>query len=194
LSPAPDEPITPSYSSHLEPVVCSPLSDDKGQRFNRGNIIHRLLQTLPDIADGSRREAARRYLALDTHKLSNNAQTKILEETLAVINDPKFHTIFSLSSRAEVALVGEVNGKVISAQIDRLVVQKDRIMIVDYKTNQFPPTDPMDVPETYLRQMSAYKVALEQIYPGRNIECLLLWTNGPNLMYLKTELLATYSP
>ena len=91
-------------------------------------------------------------------------------------------------------LVGEVNGKVISAQIDRLVVQKDRIMIVDYKTNQFPPTDPMDVPETYLRQMSAYKVALEQIYPGRNIECLLLWTNGPNLMHLKTELLATYSP
>ena len=174
--------------------MCSPLSDDKGQRFKRGNIIHRLLQTLPDIAGGSRREAARRYLALDTHKLSNNAQTKILEETLAVINDPKFHTIFGLASRAEVPLVGEVNGNIISAQIDRLVVQKDRIMIVDYKTNQFPPTDPMDVPESYLRQMSAYKVALERIYPGRNIECLLLWTNGPNLMHLKTELLATYSP
>ena len=98
---------------------------DKGQRFNRGNIIHRLLQTLPDIADGSKREAARRYLALDSHKLSNNAQTKILEETLAVINDPKFHTIFGLASRAEVPLVGQVNGKIISAQIDRLVVQKD---------------------------------------------------------------------
>ena len=199
LSPAPDEPIThlpltPSYSNKLESAACSPLSDDKSQRFNRGNIIHRLLQTLPDVADGSRREAARRYLALDTHKLSNNAQAKILEETLAVINDPNFHTIFGLSSRAEVPLVGEVNGKVISAQIDRLVVQKDRIMIVDYKTTQFPPTDPMDVPETYLRQMSAYKVALERIYPGRNIECLLLWTNGPNLMHLKTELLATYSP
>ena len=46
----------------------------------------------------------------------------------------------------------------------------DRIMIIDYKTNQFPPTDPMDVPETYLRQMSAYKVALEQIYPRRNFQ------------------------
>jgi ATP-dependent helicase/nuclease subunit A len=45
-----------------------------------------------------------------------------------------------------------------------------------------------------LRQMSAYKVALERIYPGRKIECLLLWTNGPNLMHLKTELLAAYSP
>ena len=126
--------------------------------------------------------------------IMEGAQAKILEETLSVIKDPKFHTIFGLSSRAEVPLVGEVNRKVISDQIDRLVVQKDRIMIVDYKTNQFPPTDPMDVPETYLRQMSAYKVALEQIYPGRNIECLLLWTNGPNLMHLKTELLATYSP
>ena len=174
--------------------MCSPLSDNKGQRFNRGNIIHRLLQTLPDIVDSSRREAARRYLALDTHKLSINAQTKILEETLAVIKDPKFHVIFGSASRAEVPLVGEVNGKVISAQIDRLVVQKDRIMIVDYKTNLFPPTDLMDVPETYLRQMSAYKVALERIYPGRKIECFLLWTNGPNLMYLKTDLLATYSP
>ena len=91
-------------------------------------------------------------------------------------------------------LVGEINGQIISAQIDRLVIENDRIVIVDYKTNRLPPNDPSKVPKIYLNQMAAYKEALQYIYPGHTVECLLLWTVGPSLMRLEKKVLAAHTP
>ena len=81
----------------------------------------------PELEPKFREKAARKYLALDTHKLNRQEQTEIIDETLSVLNHKDFHTLFGLSSKAEVALVGNVNGKVISAQVDRLVVESDRV-------------------------------------------------------------------
>ena len=186
--------LIPSRINNTELDVYSPLSDKKGRRFIRGNIIHKLLQILPELEPKFRKKAARKYLALDTHKLNRQEQTEIIDETLSVLNHKDFHTLFGLSSKAEVALVGNVNGKVISAQVDRLVVESDRVIIVDYKTNRTPPKEASDVPELYLRQMSAYKLALQKLYPSQKIECLLLWTQGPSLMHLQNKHLAAYSP
>ena len=97
-------------------------------------------------------------------------------------------------SRAEVPLIGEINGQIISAQIDRLVIEDDRIIIVDYKTNRLPPGDASEVPELYLHQMANYKEALQHIYHGHTVECFLLWTVGPNFIRLEEEVLEAYAP
>jgi ATP-dependent helicase/nuclease subunit A len=84
------------------------------------------------------------------------------------------------------ALLGET---VLSAQIDRLAVTERQVLIVDYKTNTKPPQSVEAVPQAYLRQMAAYRLALRQIYPHHEIVAALLWTATPALMPLPDALL-----
>jgi ATP-dependent helicase/nuclease subunit A len=115
------------------------------------------------------------------------------------LNHPEFAALFGPDSQAEVPLVGLVpgstgTGRAVSAQIDRLVVAEDRVLIVDYKTLRPPPATEDEVAPAYLRQLAAYRAALAQIYPGREIRCALLWTEGPRLMPISPEILAGYLP
>lgn len=196
--PTPPSPLNPSRPDSDDPPIRSPLGDDNGNRFKRGLLIHRLLETLPDLPSGSWETAATRYLALATHELSDDQQAEIALETLAVLNDPQLAVLFGPESRAEVPLVGTVgNGigtGVISAQIDRLVITDSRIIIVDYKTNRPPPIDERDVAPQYLRQMALYRAALRGIYPALPVECVLLWTDAPRAMWLGDPVLAPYEP
>jgi ATP-dependent helicase/nuclease subunit A len=86
-------------------------------------------------------------------------------------------------------VVGRVGGKAIAGRIDRLVVEQRRVSILDYKTNRPPPTRLEEVPELYLDQMAAYREALARVYPGSEIRCALLWTDGPRFMEIPGALL-----
>ena len=79
-----------------------------------------------------------------------------------------------------------------SAQIDRLIVEEDRVLIVDFKTLRPPPATEVEVAPIYLRQLALYKAALGEIFPGHEIRCALLWTEGPRLMPISPERLAGY--
>jgi ATP-dependent helicase/nuclease subunit A len=107
-----------------------------------------------------------------------------------VLCHPDFAAIFGPGSHAEVPLVGLVEGRVLSGQIDRLVVTKDRVLIVDFKTLRPPPATEAEVAPVYLRQLALYRAALARIYPGYKIRCALLWTEGPRLMPISPERLA----
>ena len=74
--------------------------------------------------------------------------------------------------------------RIMSGQIDRLLIGEDEILIVDYKTNRPSPRRQEDVPEVYVRQMAIYREALKKMYPEKRIKCGLLWTDGPHLMTL----------
>ncbi len=192
--PAPARPLVPSAAVATEPAVRSPFGPDDGARFKRGLLIHRLLQTLPDLPRRRRKAAAKRFLARKIHALSAQSAAEIARETLAVLDQPGFGALFGAGSIAEAPIVGLVGGRAISGQIDRLVVSDEEVLIVDYKTNRPPPTEIADVPPLYLAQMAAYRAALQPIYPGRRIRCALLWTDGPRLMELPRELLDASAP
>jgi ATP-dependent helicase/nuclease subunit A len=188
LEPEPSRPLTPSRPEGVEPAVRSPLGQDDGQRFKRGLLVHRLLQTLPELGEDAREAACRRFLARPAHGLSAEQQDEIAMETMAVLRHPGFAHLFGPQSRAEVPVVGVVNGRALSGQIDRLTLDGDTVWIVDYKTNRPPPRLVQDVPTVYLRQMAAYRAALASVYAGRRVRCVLLWTDGPFLMELPAEL------
>jgi ATP-dependent helicase/nuclease subunit A len=192
--PDPPRSLSPSQPSGAEPAALSPLTTRGSDRFKRGLLVHRLLQSLPELPAGQREKAARRFLALPTHGLSVEEQEDIRRDTLAVLNHPDFAPLFAPGSQAEVPLVGLIAGHVVSAQIDRLVVGDDRVLIVDYKTLRPPPAAEQDVAPIYLRQLAIYRAALARIYPGREIRCALLWTEGPRLMPISPEILAGYLP
>ncbi len=192
--PAPPRPLAPSRPTTAEPAARSPLGADQGQGFRRGLLVHRLLQSLPELPQPLRAEAARRFLARPIHELEEEEQADLLRETLAVLEHPEFSTIFGPQSRAEVPVVGLVGAHAISGQIDRLVVTDRSILIVDYKTLRPPPLTEEEVPAAYLTQLSAYRAALAQIYPDHEVRCALLWTDGPRLMPISPARLAGVSP
>jgi ATP-dependent helicase/nuclease subunit A len=46
----------------------------------------------------------------------------------------------------------------------------------------------------YLRQMAAYRAVLRQAFPGRVVDCALVWTYGARLMPLPADLLDRHLP
>ncbi|MGQ9370926.1 double-strand break repair helicase AddA [Azospirillum sp. ST 5-10] len=187
--PEPSRPLTPSRPDAAEPAVRSPLGGDDGQHFRRGTLVHRLLQTLPELAPDARAAACRRYLAGRAHELTPAQQEEIAAETLAVLADPAFGHLFGPGSRAEVPVVGVVLGRALAGQIDRLAVTDEAVWIADYKTNRPPPRTLDGVPAVYVRQMAAYRAALAAVYPGRAVRCVLVWTDGPFPMELPSPML-----
>jgi ATP-dependent helicase/nuclease subunit A len=190
--PPPARPLRPSHADRGRSPFLAPLAD--AARFQRGRLIHRLLQELPEIAPAARGETARRWLARRTHRLTVEAQATIAAEVMAVMQHPRMAALFGPGSRAEVPLSGEIDGQLIAGQIDRLCVEADEVIVLDYKSDRPAPCDAAAVPPAYLRQMAAYRALLRHIYPGRLVRCLLLWTEEPRPMTLDDTLLDRHAP
>jgi ATP-dependent helicase/nuclease subunit A len=177
----------------MEPPVVSPLDADGSRRFKRGTLVHRLLQILPDLPEGRRRDATNAFLAMPVHDLSPDERSEIAGEVLVILEHVDYAPLFGPDSRAEAPIVGRIDGpdgpEIVSGQVDRLVIRENGILILDYKTNRPSPRLEADVPEVYLRQMAVYRAILRQIWPDRTVRCALLWTDGPRMMTLNDSLL-----
>ncbi len=192
--PSPPRPLAPSKPPLPEPPVRSPLdaSDDEG-RFRRGRLVHRLLESLPDLPDTARAGAGAIYLARPVWGLPEAEQAHILAETLAVLDHPDFAPLFGPDSRPEVPVSGVVTVRgrphVVSGQVDRLVVTPTAVRVIDFKTNRPPPRRVEDVSPAYLAQMALYRAVLTGLFPDRTVGASLLWTDGPFAMDLPGALL-----
>lgn len=175
--------INPSRLPDGDERVISPYQKDDQHRFLRGNLTHRLFQILPQLPGNARRRSGEAFLKAMGAALSDAVRQDILNETLSILTDPVFADVFGPKSMAEVPVSGPIGGgQVINGQIDRLVVDGDRVLIVDFKTNRPSPRSPESIPPAYRDQLKAYKTALSLIYPGKTIHCALLWTDQPLLM------------
>lgn len=174
--------------------VPSPLEgalETKAQKT--GILIHDLLEFLPALAPDERAGAAESYLSRPVWKLDEKEQQRLSAQVLKVLNDPEFSDIFGPNSRPEVAVTGRVSLKgeerVLSGKIDRLVVGDKSVLIVDYKNSWRTPKTPEEISETYLIQMAAYRQAIAQIYPEKEVKCAFLWTRKAQLQSVPGELL-----
>ena len=185
LSPAPIEnplakPYTPSKDTlDEEEIVASPL-EEQGNFYKRGTVIHKLLQYIGALKETQRKFAAFEFLKKHLPDFTESEHKQIVAEVMNLC--ACFPELFSANSKAEVPIIGEVNGKIISAKVDRLLVLSDKIVIVDYKTNRPAAKTLADVPEAYFTQLHTYKELVQRIYPNKLIETYLLWTNTCNMM------------
>ena len=166
----------------------------RGRALQRGTLVHRLLQSLPDVATEHRRDAALRYLARNATDWTEGEREGLVESILALIADTRFASVFGAGSRAEVSVVGRLDrpGRLpalVSGQIDRLVVTPGEVVIVDYKTNHVPPKFAAEAPSAYVRQLALYREVLKKLYPQRPVRATLLWTETPELMEISTPAL-----
>jgi len=196
---APTEPPSARYASpsHLgddaRALAPSPLARSQGiGRYRRGEIIHRLLQLLPDVAPAERVVAASRLLARE-RDLADDQRAEMAAAALAVLDDPRFAAVFGPGSRAEIALAGAASrlpaGLVVSGRVDRLLVEDHRVLVADFKTNRPAPATVEAADPAYIRQMAVYWALLTEVFPGRTVEAALIWTDGPKLMRIPENLM-----
>jgi ATP-dependent helicase/nuclease subunit A len=164
------------------------------QAMQRGTLVHRLLQSLPEVAASRRRDAALKYLARNAADSPEAERERLAAEVLAVIEAPRFAAVFAAGSRPEVSIVGRLTlagqpPALVSGQIDRLVVTESEILIVDFKTNHHPPKTLAEVPPTYVRQLALYRAVLGRLYGDRPVRAALLWTETAELMELSAATL-----
>lgn len=180
----PPRPWTPSRPSETEPAMRSPLdSGNQQDRFRRGLVTHSLLQFLPNLPPAQWEKAATQFVA--GQDLRDSIKGEIVAETLRVLTHPDFAAVFGPGSMAEIPITALLENRLISGQIDRMLITDSDILIVDFKTNRPPPTQEKDVPAIYRSQLRAYRDTLARIYPNHNIRCFLLWTDGPHMMAVK---------
>jgi ATP-dependent helicase/nuclease subunit A len=158
--------------------------------LERGRLIHRLLQALPDHPPDMRREIGERYLAATAPDL---ADAGIIDGITEILDDPRFAPLFGPDSRAEVEIAGRLegagDGAIVSGRIDRLAVTDKGVFIVDFKTNRPAPRKLTDVPRDYVTQLSLYWRILTRLYPDRPVVAALLWTDVPALMEVPEAML-----
>jgi ATP-dependent helicase/nuclease subunit A len=166
----------------------------RARALQRGTLVHRLLQSLPDVATERRRDAALKYLARNADGWTDGDREALAEAVLALIGDARFAAVFSDHSRAEVGIAGRLERPgqppaLVSGQIDRLVVSASEVLIVDFKTNHAPPKLAAEAPRGYVRQLALYRAVLSKLYPQLLVRAALLWTEIPELMEISATAL-----
>ena len=178
------------FAEGAKSPAASPLARTSGVgggigRFRRGEVIHQLLEVLPDLPRETWDDGARRLLA-KARDLDADQRTEMAGAALAVLTDPVFAEVFGPGSRAEAAVAGGAPdlppSLKISGRVDRMVVTPDRVLVVDFKTNRPAPAAIEKADPAYITQMAIYVAVLRAIYPGRRVEAALVWTDGPRLM------------
>jgi ATP-dependent helicase/nuclease subunit A len=159
-----------------------------GEPQVRGKLIHRLLQALPDFAADERAAAAERYLLRAVPDLPADNRHALAGKVVAILGDPRFAALHAGDSQAEVSIMGTVTvsgqNYAVSGRIDRLGSTDDEVFILDYKTNLRPPLSETDIPFAHKAQLALYREVLKPIFPGKTVNCLLIYTEGPHLYAL----------
>lgn len=189
--PSPNKPLVPSRFANDKPAIASPLASKN--LYASGKFIHLLLQFLPKQEAEKRQQSARVIAQKFTTQLTPDIIDKAIENAVAIIENPEFAFLFASDALAEVPITGIVDlaGKpiTVSGQIDRLYIGESEVWIVDFKSNQQPPTTAKNIPITYIRQLALYRLLLEKIYPDKTVCCGLLWTTTAKLDIIENKLL-----
>ncbi len=194
--PALPRPLAPSRPGGAlfgsAPPALSPLVAGPGARFARGRAVHALLQHLPGVAESGRAGAARDYLA--RLGFAEAEREALAAQVLGVLGHPALSGLFGPGGRAEQPVSGLVGGQVVSGVVDRMAVAPDRVVVADFKTGRAAPADVADTPVRYVRQLAAYRGVLRALFPGRAIECALVWTEDAAVAVLPEALLDRHGP
>ncbi|WP_430929531.1 double-strand break repair helicase AddA [Methylobacterium tardum] len=185
--PVPPEPEVPTLSPSgalqaADGTRVPPPRLADAQAVRRGILIHALLQHLPRVEPARREAAGLAFVRSRAPGLPRPAIYSIVRSVLRLIGDPDLAPLFAPEARAEVSLSGRVRTeqgeRSVQGRVDRISVTADTVRIADFKTGR-PPDEDAPLPPAEAGQIALYARLLGQIYPGRTIRPMLIWTSGP---------------
>jgi ATP-dependent helicase/nuclease subunit A len=183
-TPARAKPITPSGFTDDAPIEPFQPGTPRQRALARGNAVHRLMQSLPDVPPERRAAAARRFLARQDD-FDDPERDEIARQVVGLLADARFAPLFAPGSRAEISIAGRFGDRPLAGQVDRLVVKPDEVLIADYKTNRPAPRSLDEAVArypNYMGQLALYRAVLARLYPDRPVRAALIWTDTPSLM------------
>ena len=185
--------VAPSSLGGLKAIPSPEGEGDESAALQRGRDVHRLLEHLPKHPEENLRSVARNLLNAGEREVDESEFEAVFEEAKRNLGIAGGARLFAEDSLAEVGIAAsldELGGATIHGFIDRLLVEEDRVLAVDFKTNRGVPKKPEEIPEGVLRQMGAYQAALDGIYPDKKVETAILWTRTAELMFIPRDLCA----
>jgi ATP-dependent helicase/nuclease subunit A len=188
----PSSAYAPSDTERAYETAAESAQDAAGAR-RRGIALHALLQHLGRVPQADREavagKAAAALLADDTAE----SQAEVARKALAIIAAPEHDWIFGPDSRAEVPFLVNAHRRGtpvrLVGRIDRLVVEPNRVRIVDFKSDAAAPISEASVPPGYVTQLGLYALVATQLFPGRSVEAAILWSSPEMLMFLPRKVL-----
>ncbi|UIP92947.1 UvrD-helicase domain-containing protein [Wolbachia endosymbiont of Anopheles demeilloni] len=144
--------------------------------YARGLIIHSILQYMPKIEKDRRKNWIRKYLdSINTSEDKDEIYSKIL-----TFNE-KYDYLFDLEGKSEIPLSGTIDGKPVLVRLDRLCITEDKAIIIDYKSHH---NVSISSSNEIKKQMLIYKTLVQEVYPDKQVECLVIWMEDLTLQSL----------
>ncbi|WP_416065038.1 double-strand break repair helicase AddA [Rhizobium sp. ZK1] len=179
-------------------LVTSPLFGDpesSDRSLEKGRLIHRMLQALPDIPVEERAEAAKRYAERAARFWPTVERRALVDSVVKLLEDQRLRAVFNVHAQAEISIMGtltlEGREYAVSGRIDRLAVLTESVVIMDYKTNRVPPVSEEAIPFAHKAQLALYREILKPLYPAKRIDCMLVYTENATIHMLSEQALAS---
>ena len=188
-APAAEHTLAPSLGHARHGGVAAATHDRDATR--RGMAIHRALDLMsrePPLTAVQARQRIRHEAAIaDARELE-----QWVDEARRTIANSDFDAVFKPAAARRILneqpIVYRDDGRSVSGIIDRIVVNDDSILLVDYKTHQIDDLTALDALATaYEDQMRLYRKGVECLWPGLPIKSGLLFTHSARLVWLNLE-------
>lgn len=155
-------------------VGTSPLNIQQSQYI--GTKLHELLHLLPKIQKNTQDDFAQHWIEHQDIDL-RPILLEFLPKVKNILKNPLYADFFGTHSFGEIPLIGHWKGQLIEGRIDRLVIQDEKITIIDFKTYNHEL-------ESYQDQLERYATWLKDIYPKHKIIKALLVIETETLVYM----------
>ncbi|MBT8128217.1 MAG: UvrD-helicase domain-containing protein, partial [Gammaproteobacteria bacterium] len=182
---AAEQMIAPSQRVHEDQHVNTSQDADGSQR---GIVIHRALDLMsrrpPLTADQVRLQIRQESSMADDIELD-----RWLDEARRTLNDVRFACIFKPTDYRkvmnELPVLYQDDDKTVFGLIDRLIVNDDSIILIDYKTHQVDDEAQLDtLAREFSHQLSLYKKGVSKLWPNIKINSGLLFTHSAHLLWI----------
>jgi len=150
----------------------------------KGIALHALLEHLTKIKSEKQGEIGLRALEIllpekpDWHE-------EIIAKAISILQNK---LLFNENSRAEIPFLIEAKKSgmpiKIAGRIDRVIINKNEVLLVDYKSDLNPANNENDISKEYLTQLGLYQLMGKKIFTNKKIKAAIFWTQSENLMYL----------
>jgi len=146
-----------------------------------GRLAHLLLQVLPGVPEARRPATAEALAEARGGALRPERRATIVADALQLLAAPALAGLFAPDALAEVPVAGSIRmpdgeARAVSGRIDRLAVTPDSVIVADFKTTARPPREVDAIPATTIAQLAAYAALMREIYPGRQVRALAIYT------------------
>lgn len=158
-----------------------------------GLALHALLQHLGRVERTDWDMVAPRALEALLPEMTH-LHDPVARKAISILSRPELARLFGPGSRAELPfrIRARQAGQPVwlSGRMDRVVIDEQGVLVVDYKSDATVPSAAEGVPGNYLTQLGLYALVAGQLFPGHPVRAAILWTELESLMILPEGLLA----